>query len=128
MEIKSTPAAATQSKDDDDDDDGGDIPDMEEFKVDEHVVKADLVFISVDISFSCCVSSCQATLSLDDKVLKTRTYDITITYDLYYKTPKVWLYGYDEVRRVDVSMIHILQEQRAASTRQGVPGHQPRPR
>lgn len=30
-------------------------------------------------------------------MLKTRTYDISITYDLYYKTPKVWLYGYDEV-------------------------------
>jgi ubiquitin-like-conjugating enzyme ATG3 len=26
-----------------------------------------------------------------------RTYDITITYDKYYQTPRVWLCGYDEV-------------------------------
>lgn len=29
-------------------------------------------------------------------VLKTRTYDLTITYDKYYQTPRVWLFGYDE--------------------------------
>jgi ubiquitin-like-conjugating enzyme ATG3 len=29
-------------------------------------------------------------------ILKTRTYDITITYDKYYQTPRVWLVGYDE--------------------------------
>jgi ubiquitin-like-conjugating enzyme ATG3 len=32
-----------------------------------------------------------------DLILKTRTYDISITYDKYYQTPKVWLFGYDEV-------------------------------
>jgi ubiquitin-like-conjugating enzyme ATG3 len=31
-----------------------------------------------------------------DLILKTRTYDISITYDKYYQTPKVWLFGYDE--------------------------------
>lgn len=31
-----------------------------------------------------------------DLFVKTRTYDISITYDLYYKTPRVWLFGYDE--------------------------------
>jgi len=29
-------------------------------------------------------------------IVKTRTYDISITYDKYYRTPKVWLFGYDE--------------------------------
>lgn len=29
-------------------------------------------------------------------VLKTRTYDITITYDKYYQTPRFWLFGYRE--------------------------------
>lgn len=28
-------------------------------------------------------------------VVRTRTYDITITYDVYYSTPRVWLFGYD---------------------------------
>ena len=29
--------------------------------------------------------------------MKTRTYDLSITYDKYYQTPRVWLFGYDEV-------------------------------
>ncbi|KND01552.1 uncharacterized protein SPPG_03354 [Spizellomyces punctatus DAOM BR117] len=35
----------------------------------------------------------------NDKILKTRTYDLSITYDKYYQTPRVWLFGYDEQRR-----------------------------
>ncbi|KAJ2156079.1 E2-like enzyme [Coemansia sp. RSA 552] len=31
-----------------------------------------------------------------DKILRTRTYDLSITYDKYYQTPRVWLFGYDE--------------------------------
>lgn len=34
----------------------------------------------------------------DDNILRTRTYDISITYDKYYQTPRVWLTGYDESR------------------------------
>ncbi|KAJ1820397.1 E2-like enzyme [Coemansia sp. RSA 2598] len=33
---------------------------------------------------------------VEDKILRTRTYDISITYDKYYQTPRVWLFGYDE--------------------------------
>mmetsp|Transcript_9784 Transcript_9784/g.19218 ORF Transcript_9784/g.19218 Transcript_9784/m.19218 type:complete len:345 (+) Transcript_9784:467-1501(+) len=32
----------------------------------------------------------------DDDVIKMRTYDLSITYDKYYQTPRVWLHGYDE--------------------------------
>ena len=32
----------------------------------------------------------------DDNIQRTRTYDIDITYDKYYQTPRVWLFGYDE--------------------------------
>ena len=32
-------------------------------------------------------------------ILKTRTYDLSITYDKYYQTPRVWLNGYDERRQ-----------------------------
>mmetsp|Transcript_1837 Transcript_1837/g.2104 ORF Transcript_1837/g.2104 Transcript_1837/m.2104 type:complete len:326 (+) Transcript_1837:197-1174(+) len=31
----------------------------------------------------------------DDNLVKTRTYDLSITYDKYYQTPRVWLYGYE---------------------------------
>ena len=36
----------------------------------------------------------------DEHIVKTRTYDISITYDKYYQTPRVWLNGYDENRLV----------------------------
>lgn len=29
-------------------------------------------------------------------ILQTRTYDLNITYDNYYRTPRLWLFGYDE--------------------------------
>lgn len=31
-------------------------------------------------------------------IVPTRTYDLNITYDKYYQTPRLWLFGYDEVR------------------------------
>lgn len=34
--------------------------------------------------------------NVDSSILKTRTYDISITYDKYYRVPRVWLRGYDE--------------------------------
>ena len=30
-------------------------------------------------------------------ILQTRTYDMYITYDKYYQTPRLWLFGYNEV-------------------------------
>lgn len=32
----------------------------------------------------------------DELVHKVRTYDLSITYDFYYQTPRLWLLGYDE--------------------------------
>lgn len=34
-----------------------------------------------------------------DSVLHTRTYDLHITYDKYYQTPRLWVVGYDENRK-----------------------------
>lgn len=33
----------------------------------------------------------------EDEIIHTRTYDLHITYDKYYQTPRLWLTGYDEV-------------------------------
>jgi len=33
------------------------------------------------------------------EIVATRSYDLMITYDKYYQTPRLWLYGYDEKRR-----------------------------
>lgn len=34
-----------------------------------------------------------------DQVIRTRTYDLHITYDKYYQTPRLWVVGYDENRQ-----------------------------
>jgi len=31
-----------------------------------------------------------------EEIIKTRTYDLSITYDFYYQTPRLWLFGYNE--------------------------------
>ena len=33
------------------------------------------------------------------EIVSTRTYDLNITYDKYYQTPRLWLFGYDEKRK-----------------------------
>jgi len=35
---------------------------------------------------------------IESGIVKTRTYDLHITYDKYYQTPKLWLTGYNEER------------------------------
>jgi ubiquitin-like-conjugating enzyme ATG3 len=67
-----------------------DIPDMEEFDEADNVVEND-------------PATLQSTYLVahepdDDNILRTRTYDLSITYDKYYQTPRVWLTGYDESR------------------------------
>lgn len=32
------------------------------------------------------------------EIVQTRTYDLHITYDKYYQTPRLWLFGYNEVK------------------------------
>jgi ubiquitin-like-conjugating enzyme ATG3 len=43
----------------------------------------------------------------DDEILKTRTYDLHITYDKFYQTPRLWLYGYNEVSVGNVFILPI---------------------
>lgn len=40
-------------------------------------------------------------------ILQTRTYDLNITYDKYYQTPRMWLYGYDEVE-INILCNHLI--------------------
>jgi len=40
-----------------------------------------------------------STLPADDPILRTRTYDLSIMYDKYYQTPRMFLVGYDETGR-----------------------------
>lgn len=76
----STAAAAAGGDDDDNDDD---IPDMDAYDG-ENLEDDDPAALKSRVD--------------DDNVIRTRTYDLTICYDKYYQTPRVWLFGYDEVR------------------------------
>jgi ubiquitin-like-conjugating enzyme ATG3 len=44
-----------------------------------------------------------------DNLLLLRAYDVMITYDKYYQTPRVWLIGYDENRN-PLTPQHIFQD------------------
>jgi len=90
--------------------DDDDIPDMETFE-DENIGEADdaaIVAPAVAAAASKSTSSgvaaavaaaSSAAASKNDNIVRTRTYDISITYDKYYQTPKLWLFGYDEARQ-----------------------------
>lgn len=63
-----------------------DIPDMAEYAEQDNVIETDTATFLV------------AHEPDDENILRTRTYDVSITYDKYYQTPRVWLTGYDESR------------------------------
>ncbi|CAG5097395.1 Similar to atg3: Ubiquitin-like-conjugating enzyme ATG3 (Xenopus tropicalis) [Cotesia congregata] len=43
----------------------------------------------------------------EGEIIHTRTYDLHITYDKYYQTPRLWLFGYDENQKpLTVEEIH----------------------
>lgn len=67
-----------------------DIPDMGEFEDTDNLVESDPVTLQNTYLV--------ANEPDDDNILRTRTYDVSITYDKYYQTPRVWLTGYDESR------------------------------
>ncbi|THH28377.1 hypothetical protein EUX98_g5801 [Antrodiella citrinella] len=43
-------------------------------------------------------------------LLQVRTYDVMITYDKYYQTPRIWLVGYDEKNRTPLTPAQIFQD------------------
>ncbi|XP_037928989.1 ubiquitin-like-conjugating enzyme ATG3 [Teleopsis dalmanni] len=97
-------SGANDMNDDFDDDDDDDAIDMDEF---EESGMLQLVDPSVATTTrrtekdNACSSNATLTTSTDagDSVLHTRTYDLHITYDKYYQTPRLWVVGYDENRK-----------------------------
>ncbi|KAL5073557.1 hypothetical protein RYX36_012541 [Vicia faba] len=82
-EIKSDEGENLPSMDDED------IPDMAQFTEYDNIIETD-------------PATLQSTYLVahepdDDNILRTRTYDMSITYDKYYHTPRVWLTGFDEL-------------------------------
>eukprot|EP00250_Pteridium_aquilinum_P015251 c22475_g1_i2 orf=298-1212(+) len=75
-------ATNQDGKDDDDDDDA--IPDMSDYVENDDATLEPSYLTAQEPD--------------EDNILRTRTYDVSITYDKYYQTPRVWLTGYDESR------------------------------
>ncbi|KAJ6962738.1 autophagy-related protein 3 [Populus alba x Populus x berolinensis] len=67
-----------------------DIPDMADFEDPDNLIESDTATLQTTYLV--------AHEPDDDNILRTRTYDVSITYDKYYQTPRVWLTGYDESR------------------------------
>ncbi len=70
--------------DDDDDDEYADMADFE----DDDIMEDEAAVTSP------AVTSDTTTSNNNDDILKVRTYDLSITYDKYYQTPRIWLMGY----------------------------------
>jgi len=85
-----------------------DIPDMEEDLEDEDEATAAPKSASTAAAKSKPTTSASIPVSgvvdvsqiepARDNLLQVRTYDVMISYDKYYQTPRVWLIGYDENR------------------------------
>eukprot|EP00897_Mesotaenium_endlicherianum_P007461 jgi/Mesen1/6743/ME000344S06021 len=78
-------------RDDDVDDDDDDVPDMAEFEDEDNAIDQDPATLQTPYLV--------AQEPDDDNILRTRTYDLSMSYDKYYQTPRFWLFGYDEARQ-----------------------------
>ncbi|XP_017889421.1 ubiquitin-like-conjugating enzyme ATG3 [Ceratina calcarata] len=92
---QSISAEENNEDDDEDDDDDGDAADMEAFEVSGMLDEQDKYAAK---------STKKPTKEKwdafsDGEIIHTRTYDLYITYDKYYQTPRLWLSGYDENRK-----------------------------
>jgi len=81
-DLDAVPEVEPEAAGDADEDSEDDIPDIEDFD-DNNLVAED-------------AGALPAGADEDDNVMKTRTYDLYITYDQYHQTPKVYLQGYSE--------------------------------
>ena len=92
--ISATQSTSVNAQDEDDDeDDEVEAGDMEEFVArglvdDVSAVQEPVVEVPVEAS--------KESGDGASGVLPTRTYDLNITYDNFYRTPRLWLSGYDE--------------------------------
>lgn len=68
-----------------DEDEGDEYADMEEFE-DDNVIE--------DEAATTTAESRSEKFNEHDNLVKVRTYDLSLTYDKYYQTPRVWMMGY----------------------------------
>lgn len=86
------------------DEDDDDAADMEEFERQGMINKDPL-----EASTTAKPSTGATDETVGQNTLQTRTYDLNITYDKYYQTPRLWLTGYDEYHK-PLSVEHMYED------------------
>lgn len=82
--------------DEEEEEDEGEAADMEEYE-ESGLLETDEATLDTRRIVEACKAKADA--GGEDAILQTRTYDLYITYDKYYQTPRLWLFGYDEQRQ-----------------------------
>ncbi|KAH9195430.1 hypothetical protein AeNC1_002600 [Aphanomyces euteiches] len=74
--------------------DGGSTsaPDMASFEDEDNLIEQD----EAALTYIAASEPEPTELDADGNLVYTRTYDLSISYDKYYRTPRVWLFGYEE--------------------------------
>ena len=96
MTLQSSSTAAARDEEpagEGEDEEDGDALDMEEY-MSKGVLQDDK-----DAAVAVPTRAEAAPEALESRIVPTRTYDLNITYDKYYQTPRLWLTGYDEERK-----------------------------
>jgi ubiquitin-like-conjugating enzyme ATG3 len=70
-----------------------DVPDLNSFEDTDNIVETDEASLAPYIATS---EPDPMEHDADGNLVYTRTYDLSISYDKYYRTPRVWLFGYEE--------------------------------
>ncbi|KAJ9590985.1 hypothetical protein L9F63_015991 [Diploptera punctata] len=82
---------------DDDDEDDQEAADMEEYEESGLLDEQDKA--TLDVTQNAKNDAGDSANLAGGEIIHTRTYDLHITYDKYYQTPRLWLSGYDENRK-----------------------------
>lgn len=91
-----SPAAPTAPAAGDEDEDGDEA---EALDMEEYMTKGQLIHDANDAATVVTPAAASVPDSSESHIVPTRTYDLNITYDKYYQTPRLWLTGYDEQRK-----------------------------
>lgn len=83
-------------EDEDEDDEPGNMEEMLEMLENEDTAALDLSRLKEPVKK---LSASSNRTESESGILQTRTYDLNITYDKYYQTPRLWLFGYNESRQ-----------------------------
>ncbi|KAJ7392859.1 E2-like enzyme [Desmophyllum pertusum] len=94
---KTTKDITPADNDDDEEDDEEEAVDMEAFE-ESGMLESDEATLSIQPTSKTESGESAADVSTSGGILQTRTYDMYITYDKYYQTPRLWLFGYNENR------------------------------